>query len=66
MDAIGHHARVTLAKLDRGEKLPTQDRLPGADLGVRRFAGDGPPAGRGGGRLLACGSRRNSTASGCG
>jgi putative membrane-bound dehydrogenase-like protein len=22
-DAIGHHARVTLAKLDRGEKLPT-------------------------------------------
>lgn len=28
MDAIGHHARVTLAKLDRGEKLPTSVTYP--------------------------------------
>jgi putative membrane-bound dehydrogenase-like protein len=28
MDAIGHHARVTLAKLDRGEKLPTKISYP--------------------------------------
>lgn len=28
MDAIGHHARVTLAKLDRGEKLPTKIDYP--------------------------------------
>jgi putative membrane-bound dehydrogenase-like protein len=28
MDAIGHHARVTLAKLDRGEKLPTSIPCP--------------------------------------
>ncbi|VTR95429.1 membrane-bound dehydrogenase : Uncharacterized protein OS=Planctomyces maris DSM 8797 GN=PM8797T_16413 PE=4 SV=1: Ceramidase_alk: Cytochrom_C [Gemmata massiliana] len=28
MDAIGHHARVTLAKLDRGEKLPTKITYP--------------------------------------
>ncbi|MBN9122190.1 MAG: neutral/alkaline non-lysosomal ceramidase N-terminal domain-containing protein [Planctomycetes bacterium] len=28
MDAIGHHARVTLAKLDRGEKLPTKVDYP--------------------------------------
>ena len=27
-DAIGHHARVTLAKLDRGEKLPTAVPYP--------------------------------------
>ena len=27
-DAIGHHARVTLAKLDRGEKLPTKVDYP--------------------------------------
>ncbi len=28
MDAIGHHARVTLAKLDKGEKLPTKISYP--------------------------------------
>jgi putative membrane-bound dehydrogenase-like protein len=28
MDAIGHHARVTLAKLDKGEKLPTKIAYP--------------------------------------
>ena len=28
MDAIGHHARVTLAKLARGEKLPTKIVYP--------------------------------------
>ncbi len=28
MDAIGHHARVTLAKLDKGEKLPTKIPYP--------------------------------------
>ncbi len=28
MDAIGHHARVTLAKLARGEKLPTEVAYP--------------------------------------
>src|SRR5262249_37119926 len=28
MDAIGHHARVTLAKLDKGEKLPTKVAYP--------------------------------------
>ena len=28
MDAIGHHARVTLAKLERGEKLPTKITYP--------------------------------------
>jgi putative membrane-bound dehydrogenase-like protein len=28
MDAIGHHARVTLAKLDKGEKLPTKVSYP--------------------------------------
>ena len=28
MDAIGHHARVTLAKLDKGEKLPTRIAYP--------------------------------------
>ena len=28
MDAIGHHARVTLAKLDRGEKLPAHLGYP--------------------------------------
>ncbi|MBX9622486.1 MAG: c-type cytochrome [Gemmataceae bacterium] len=27
-DAVGHHARVTLAKLDRGEKLPTKIVYP--------------------------------------
>lgn len=28
MDAIGHHARVTLARLDKGEKLPTKIDYP--------------------------------------
>jgi len=28
MDAIGHHARVTLAKLEKGEKLPTKIAYP--------------------------------------
>jgi putative membrane-bound dehydrogenase-like protein len=28
MDAIGHHARVTLAMLDKGEKLPTKIDYP--------------------------------------
>jgi putative membrane-bound dehydrogenase-like protein len=28
MDAIGHHARMQLAKLDRGEKLPTRVDYP--------------------------------------
>src|SRR5262249_20228156 len=28
MDAIGHHARVALAKLDKGEKLPTKVAYP--------------------------------------
>jgi putative membrane-bound dehydrogenase-like protein len=28
MDAIGHHARVNLARLDRGEKLPTKVDYP--------------------------------------
>ncbi|MCI0705590.1 MAG: c-type cytochrome [Planctomycetia bacterium] len=28
MNAIGHHARVTLAKLDKGEKLPTKINYP--------------------------------------
>ena len=61
MDAIGHHARVTLAKLDKGEKLPTKIDLPGPDLGVRRLAGDGLPARRSRRRLLAAaeeGTRR--------
>ena len=60
-DAIGYHARVQLARLDRGEALQTQDRLPGPDLGLRRLAGDGLPARRGRRRLLAAaeeGTRR--------
>ena len=28
MDAIGHHARVTLARLDKGDKLPTKIDYP--------------------------------------
>lgn len=28
MDAVGHHARVNLARLDRGEKLPTKVDYP--------------------------------------
>ena len=55
MDAIGHHARVTLAQARPRREAADEGRLPGPDVGVRRLAGDGPPARRGGGRLLDCG-----------
>ena len=60
-DAIGHHARVQLDKLDRGETLPTKIDYPRPDLDVRRLARDGLPARRSRGRLLAAaqeGTRR--------
>jgi putative membrane-bound dehydrogenase-like protein len=46
MDAIGHHARVTLAKLARGEKLPTKVAYPvqtwcfGDSLAMVHLAGE--------------------------
>jgi putative membrane-bound dehydrogenase-like protein len=45
-DAIGHHARVSLAKLDRGEILPTKVDYPvqtwafGDSLGMAHLAGE--------------------------
>ncbi len=46
MDAVGHHARVNLARLDRGEKLPTKVDYPvqtwafGDSLAMVHLAGE--------------------------